>query len=450
MKPNPPLRYAPEKPPAFDLSAFSTKLADADSNKQEMYDKSRKVQVELLQAKEAVQRNELQKELDGAKSLLLELIPAESCRKPRDYNLGYRVQDMVRLQSFVYFLEHGKLMSPSECQFATDEEYLAGAVMGLCQDLSRYGMGRATERDVSSVELARNLVQAIQNELLQFDFRNGPLRRKFDGCKYCLKSLETILYELSITGAAVDAGPPAKRTKIDSSVLLPGDEIAELRKRMEHRDDLRETLIKKCRDGQKAAKQSIFAMHRGDRSNAEKLLQRCEDCITKELIPIATEEPPLRTGGSLGGVMEEYAEGKLFHAWLFGKDGKFDEAGGESAAAAVSASGDLLLPEEFSVELLPEEYIGGLCDLTGEVGRYAVQRGTARDVATVKLALHTNSCVLNSMQMMEKLPRDTGKKMNALRMSVEKIERMLYEMSLSEATGRKVSTSAENGDKEEG
>ena len=38
---------------------------------------------------------------------------------------------------------------------------------------------------------------------------------------------------------------------------------------------LRENLIKKCRDSQKAAKQSIFAIHRGDASKALQLLRHC-------------------------------------------------------------------------------------------------------------------------------------------------------------------------------
>lgn len=34
---------------------------------------------------------------------------------------------------------------------------------------------------------------------VQFDFRNGALRKKFDGLKYTLKKMETTLYEQSLT-----------------------------------------------------------------------------------------------------------------------------------------------------------------------------------------------------------------------------------------------------------
>ena len=118
--------------------------------------------------------------------------------------------------------------------------------MGLAQDLDRYGLGRATARDVESVTMAKNLVEEILGYLLQFDFRNGPLRRKYDGTKYALKSLEVLLYELSITSDE-SGEKPSKMQKTEQSPLLATDELKALRERMEKRDALRETLIKRCR-----------------------------------------------------------------------------------------------------------------------------------------------------------------------------------------------------------
>jgi hypothetical protein len=40
--------------------------------------------------------------------------------------------------------------------------------------------------------------------LIKFDFKNGPLRQKYDGVKYAVKKLENILYELVVTGAEND------------------------------------------------------------------------------------------------------------------------------------------------------------------------------------------------------------------------------------------------------
>jgi hypothetical protein len=41
-------------------------------------------------------------------------------------------------------------------------------------------------------------VLSINAKMLEFDFRNGPLRRKYDGLKYVLRSVEDITFEMSL------------------------------------------------------------------------------------------------------------------------------------------------------------------------------------------------------------------------------------------------------------
>lgn len=57
-------------------------------------------------------------------------------------------------------------------------------------ELMRYAVVKATARDVEEVKRCKAMVEAISGELIQFDFRNGPLRRKFDSVKYNLRKLE--------------------------------------------------------------------------------------------------------------------------------------------------------------------------------------------------------------------------------------------------------------------
>ena len=216
--------------------------------------------------------------------------------------------------------------------------------------------------------MAKALVQEILDYLLQFDFRNGPLRRKYDGTKYALKSLETLLYELAVTGTSVSSSNieedtdniGEKPTKIqktnesESSNLLAVEELKALRERMAHRDNLRENLIKICRDGQKAAKQAIYALHRGDPKKAKTLMDQCEACIQNDLLHIVQEEPQLRYG-SFANLMEEYAEAKLFYAWLF------EDTTQVPSTTPKNPPAKLLQREEFEpLKLEPNEYLGGL------------------------------------------------------------------------------------------
>jgi predicted translin family RNA/ssDNA-binding protein len=435
--PGPPYQYRSADSPVFDISSLGSQINEVEDKRQVAFDVSRKVHVQFVKTKSDM---ELSTATTAKTSeTLLELCKSlqeatgssdgSNNRTPREANLSNRVEEYVRILAFNHFLASGTLIDPSQCgEFVTDEEYLAGACMGLCQDLARYAIGRATARDLSSVKATRDLVQEVLDYLLKFDFRNGYLRRRYDGTKYALKTVETLLYELAVTGASDGEEPDSKRTKL---MLCNQEELECIRKRMEHRDELREKIIKKSRDGQKAAKQAIYAIHRGDPDKAQRLLKQCEECITNDLLPIVDEEPPLRSG-SCSNVLEEFAEAKLFYVWLLGKEDKPSD----------KCSGILLMPDEFGIDLSPEEYLGGLCDLTGEIGRYAVQRGTARDFDGVKMCLEANSAILVAMQTLGRLPGGIGKKMDQLRRSVEKLERMTYELSLSEATGRKIQSEA--------
>ena len=437
MIPSPPLQYT-LNPAPFDLDELNQQTVEAEDQRQKGYDLSRKIHVALVQARRAVERNEpdhdVFAQLDAYASDVVQQQSKD--REPRLANLSHRMEEIARVKSFQYFLQTGQLISPSAL-LTTDEEYLAGACMGLAQDLQRYGLGRATARDVDSVKTACDLVRALLDYLLGFDFRNGPLRRKYDGTKYSLKALETLLYELAVTDATRDhEEPETKRPRVDDAAVLPKDELEAIRLRMVHRDELRESLIKKCRDGQKAAKQAIFALHRGDKQRALGLLEECHTCITQQLLPIVDEEPPLRMG-SFSNVLEEYVEAKLFACWLFGPD---------QQNPTERASGIIMKPQDFNIQVDPDVYLGGLCDLTGEVGRYAVQCGTQRDDDGVKLCLQTNRDIKTSIESMERFPNSISKKLDQNNRSVEKLERMLYEMSLSAAVGRNVQSQIDDMD----
>ena len=293
------------------------------------------------------------------------VVEAVHPRAPRLGSLGHKMEDYARYKSFQHFLLHGKMISihadlttgyqymlspmatsPQSRNILTDEEYISGVCIGLCHDLAKHCVQLASNAvrntmAVPFINTSRNAVSQILEELLQFDFRNGPLRRKYDSVKYALKTIETVLYELSVAGAVGghshlivtnddtrlndNIGSGTKKMKIGNnedcenesdsnvsmqekgkeymSLIIPVTEIAEIRERMDHRDQQRETLIKACRDGQKSAKQAIFALHRGDGQRALNLLQECESCVNDQLLLIIKEEPTLRYG-SYSGLLE--------------------------------------------------------------------------------------------------------------------------------------------------
>ena len=198
--------------------------------------------------------------------------------------------------------------------------------------------------------------------------------------------------------------------------IVDSAEFAQLRKEMEEYDDMRENVIKQCRDMQKGSKNSIYQLHRyillsarhntavhtsrtgplctewlatsllvhagylllsttlscsldpapcrmcrGDIAKAKGELEKVK-LLAQALLPVVTQQETLR-GGSFSNAMEEYAEGVLFQ--LFLEDGRVGSLEDVAPANAV-------------------EYVGGLLDLTGEVGRYAVKEATKRNVSEVQ------------------------------------------------------------------
>jgi len=498
--PSPPFAYLSNQASFLDLSQLEATISENKDQRQQAYDLGNQIKAALLKCRASLEQHQtpeqkkaLQDDLDALVNQALEFHRQQQKKGPegddakepnkgsvRMGNLNNHFADYIRHQSYQHFIQTGTLLSPppqsdskEEKEDSTassdfsDEEYLLGVLSFVNFDLKRYVLGRGTHRDAHSVLLARDMVATLLDHLLQYDFRNGPLRRKYDGVKYTLKTCETVLYELSVTGSkeameaqAPDARsnkgsePPSKRPKTNSntssapvtlnpSPFINVQALEALRLRIMEKDEVREKLIKKCRDGQKAAKQAIYALHRDDFDGAANLLGQCEQCILEELEPIVKFEPQLRHG-SYSNVLEEYAEAKLYQAWLVGKDEEAmqEDEDGDNDNDKDASYGDIpakvvLTYNDFSkIRLEPQEYLGGLCDLTGEIGRFAVKKATIRDKENVKKCLETNIAVLYAMESLGKVPGNIGKKIDPLRRTVEKQERMLYELSLVEATGR--------------
>ena len=155
-----------------------------------------------------------------------------------------------------------------------------------------------------SVYICRTLVSQLNGKMLEFDFRNGPLRRKYDGLKYALKTIEDIMYETSLLeNIPFPDEMPSKRQKVDGfasvegvdsmslavdtpteeASLLDVTSINAIRDRMETYDKLREDVIKQSRDVQKLSKLAIYSVHRGSLSDSKIKLDQAMKLAVKIL-----------------------------------------------------------------------------------------------------------------------------------------------------------------------
>ncbi|MEM3370709.1 MAG: hypothetical protein QXW00_02400 [Candidatus Woesearchaeota archaeon] len=106
------------------------------------------------------------------------------------------VQEYVEAACFYSIIEKDKLPTHKELNVMA-EHYLLG-ICDLVGELSRKAINSAAESDYSTALKIKKIVSDIYDELMQFDFSNGELRKKFDGIKYEVKRLEEMGLQLSI------------------------------------------------------------------------------------------------------------------------------------------------------------------------------------------------------------------------------------------------------------
>jgi hypothetical protein len=178
--------------------------------------------------------------------------------------------------------------------------------------------------------------------------------------------------------------------------------------RLQEYDAQRDTIIRRSRDMQKAAKTAVYCLHRNDFAAAARELTAVET-VAAELQPLITAESTLRSG-SFTAAIEEYAEARIFKHYL--------EHG-------------CLLPSTAMALATRDEYLGGLLDFTGELNRFAVLRATARDVAAVKRARDVVDAIFGAMLQFDLRNGPARKKFDSLKYTLKKLESLLYELQLA-------------------
>jgi predicted translin family RNA/ssDNA-binding protein len=301
-----------------------------------------------------------------------------------------------------------------------DEEYLS-ALFAFCQELETYSIKRATELDSTSVKLCLELVSRLFEKFLEFDFRNGPIRRKYDAIKYVVKTLQNICYDLSIAAFRGNKEEEKEETIGEKESRFDASEIDEIRKRLDEYDAKREEMIKTCRDAQKASKQAIYSVHRNQEKAAQTQIEKAKS-VLESLIPTIEKEPSLRYG-SYTNACEEYAEAVLFFTWLF------------------KPEKPLLLRNQINI-INHEEYLGGLVDFTGEVGRYAVVMATSRKKDVVVECLNVSVLIRQTVDSSKKLKLKPDKQ-TAIRTNCKKLQTLLYELTIAEYAGKTSSVTIE-------
>lgn len=107
-------------------------------------------------------------------------------------------QEYVEAATFHGFMKNGKLPSKAALKVSS-EDYLLG-LCDLTGEFVRKAVNSVIKKKYKEAEKIKDVVDEIYGEFLQFNLRNGELRKKSDQIKWNLKKLEDVVYELKLKG----------------------------------------------------------------------------------------------------------------------------------------------------------------------------------------------------------------------------------------------------------
>ncbi|GBG30093.1 Translin [Hondaea fermentalgiana] len=325
----------------------------------------------------------------------------------------------VAFECFCHFVNTGVLLQRRTFPELTSTEYLMGTLR-FADELETYAIGRGMSRDIVSVSVCSQMVKAMNAAFIQFNLRNGPLRRRYDSLKYRVRKMEDILYELSLICSDAEVASIREHEQLTSETLLDMEEFGTMVKEIDEHTEEREKVITTSRGPQKDSKKAIYALHRENWGEARKLLTACEETFNTFVATTKIPRDELHAG-SFGNALEEYAEARIFEEWRVHK-------------------GSLLTLDAMreQVDIQERDYLGGIVDFTGEIGRYGVVRATARDEDTVKQVLATMLIIKDyAIDFQEIADPKMVKKLEAVFNNERKMRNTLYELTLLKHSKRK-------------
>lgn len=171
---------------------------------------------------------------------------------------------------------------------------------------------------------------------------------------------------------------------------------------------LRDKIIVDSRDILRNSKQAIFALHRDELEEADKILKDTESKIL-DLEELFKKEKRLKGEGSYRECLEEYIEAQMFYEFL--------------------KSGNIDLKSKVTTSF--NDLIGGICDLTGEIVRKSIQavtKGNNKKIGEYQEAVQS---VVGELVKFDLLGKHRGKYDQAKR-NLRKIEEVSYDLKIRE------------------
>ncbi len=179
----------------------------------------------------------------------------------------------------------------------------------------------------------------------------------------------------------------------------------EIRKKLVSYDSKREELIKKARELLKLSKQVIYSVHRGNKKEALSNFNKTNK--TKKVLDKITDfDKKLGFEGSYSEACQEYAEAICYHNFVNKKK----------------------IPGFKELKVSYEDYLMGICDLTGELTRRAVSLSTKRKFKEVEKIKDFVEDIYGEFLKFDFRNGFLRKKYDSIKWNLKKLEEIMYDI----------------------
>ena len=186
--------------------------------------------------------------------------------------------------------------------------------------------------------------------------------------------------------------------------MINKQDFKKIRGKLVKYDSSREQLIKQARDVLKLSKQLIYTIHRKDLKEATKLLTNLKK-EKQSLDKIASSNQKLFYEGSYSQAMQEYVEALTYYGFIKNKK----------------------IPLISSLKVSEEDYLMGICDLTGELARKAVTiaHKNPKEVAKIKDFIED---IFGEFIKFNLRNGNLRKKADSIKWNLKKLEEVVYDI----------------------
>jgi len=191
--------------------------------------------------------------------------------------------------------------------------------------------------------------------------------------------------------------------------MLDKKYINKIKQELADFSSIRREVIKETGDALQFSKRAIFAMHRDNLEEAKEKLNEAEK-IFVGLNSKYKSNNRLQSEGSYLAGLEEFVEATLFYQFL--TSGKISE-----------------IKKTFRISA--ESYVAGICDVPGEMYRYAIKSATNRDVVMVKKCSSVAQEIVGELIEFN-LTSYLRTKFDQAKGAVHKLEEITYQISMKE------------------